>query len=150
MRAQQAFTVLPYDAFLFMAIQLVLAAQLGVEAGPYMHFAGTFHMYEAEEYAVRQTLDSGVKSAAVPLPPAGAQEVSEFVSDLVAVESRFRAFAEAGDLGAVRRRLGRPGGMDLAGVACRVLGSFALGKLGAAEEAVEVVSELPQNICALC
>src|SRR5271157_3501223 len=36
MRAQQAFTVLPYDAFLFMAMQLVLAAQLGVDVGTYM------------------------------------------------------------------------------------------------------------------
>jgi len=48
MRAQSAFGVLPYDAFLFMCLQNLLADRLGVLSGVYHHNAGTFHLYESE------------------------------------------------------------------------------------------------------
>lgn len=58
MRAQSAFGVLPYDAFLFMSLQCLLAERLGVRPGGYRHHAGTFHIYENESDVARRVADS--------------------------------------------------------------------------------------------
>ena len=60
MRAQSAFGVLPYDAFLFMTLQQLLAARLSLRNGAYIHQAGTFHLYESELEDVRKVLDSPI------------------------------------------------------------------------------------------
>jgi thymidylate synthase len=100
MRAQQALTVLPYDAFLFMAIQLVLANELGVRPGHYHHFAGTFHIYESE----LEVAAAVVRQGASPLRLPGIElAASEFSSRLVELESRVRAAARERD----QRQLGR-------------------------------------------
>jgi thymidylate synthase len=59
MRAQQALTVLPFDAFIFMALQCLLASRLGVKVGYYKHIAGTFHIYEAEVAQAKQVISTG-------------------------------------------------------------------------------------------
>lgn len=149
MRAQQAFTVLPYDAFLFMAMQLVLAAQLGVPAGEYMHFSGTFHVYEADEDAIVETLNSELKHATLPLPPQGAGPSSEFVGKLINLESHLRELATSGDrLGLIEAVHAEDGG-DLLNIARRVLGNFALRKIGLLDEAQGIRVELPPDIRAL-
>ena len=149
MRAQQAFTVLPYDAFLFMAMQLVLAAQLGVPVGEYMHFSGTFHVYEAEEDAIIETLNSELKHAVLPLPPQGAGPGSEFVGKLVSLESRLRELASSGDRRALIEAVYSEDGGDLLTVVRRVLGHFALRKVGLANDAQQICVELPPDIRAL-
>lgn len=149
MRAQQAFTVLPYDAFLFMAMQLILAAHLGVYAGTYMHFSGTFHVYDAEESAVVETLSSGVKSAKLPSPPSGASASARFVKEFIALEGRLRKCAEAGDRQGVMRYLNTEGEGKLFNVAKAVLGSFALTKIGLLDDALEVTRQLPSDIRSL-
>src|SRR5579875_1439881 len=55
MRAQQALFVLPYDAFLFMALQSAVAAELRVQIGTYRHLVGTFHIY-ANELSLAQSV----------------------------------------------------------------------------------------------
>jgi thymidylate synthase len=146
MRAQQAFTVLPYDAFLFMAMQIVLAAQLGVPAGEYIHFSGTFHVYEAEEDAIVETLSSELKHAALPFPPQGAGPSSEFVNEFISLESHLRELVDNGNrLGLVETVHAEDGG-DLLVIARRVLGYFALMKIGLPNEAVEISLELPTDI----
>lgn len=60
MRAQSALMVLPYDAFLFMSLQCVLAAFLGVKVGYYKHIAGTYHIYESEVELAKKIVANGV------------------------------------------------------------------------------------------
>jgi hypothetical protein len=149
MRAQQAFTVLPYDAFLFMAMQLVLAAQLDVPVGDYIHFSGTFHVYEAEESAITQTINSELKHATLPLPPRGAIPGREFVSRLISLESNLRELAENMDHKGLIKAAFTQGGGDLLDIVRRVLGDFALRKIGLLDQAFELRDRLPPDIRSL-
>lgn len=62
MRAQHALLILPYDAFLFMGLQCLVAARLGVAVGTYRHFCGTFHIYEAERKFAERVLSAPLRS----------------------------------------------------------------------------------------
>jgi thymidylate synthase len=97
MRAQQAFTVLPYDAFLFMGLQLVLSAMLGLPPGPYRHFSGTFHIYDAEladaEFSAASSLAEGI----LPAISAKADKAVSLVERLIQYERDTRIAALAGE-----------------------------------------------------
>ena len=56
MRSQSAAFVLPYDSFLFMALQCILSQSLGVEPGSYIHVSGSFHFYTDELDMVRRVV----------------------------------------------------------------------------------------------
>lgn len=56
MRSQSAAMVLPYDVFLFVSFQCILAQQLGVEIGAYYHLCGSFHIYSDEVALARSIL----------------------------------------------------------------------------------------------
>lgn len=47
MRSNDIWYGTPYDVVYFTSLQLILATQLGVELGEYTHFAGSFHVYDA-------------------------------------------------------------------------------------------------------
>ncbi len=149
MRAQQAFTVLPYDAFLFMSIQLLLAAQLGVRVGDYLHFSGTFHVYESEESAIIQTLSSELKYATLPSPPQGVGPSSEFIQQLIDLESRLRGLAANENRRGLIELASTDDGSNLLKVARQVLCDFALRKIGLVDEAAAISSRLPSDIQAL-
>lgn len=68
MRAQQALTVLPYDAFLFMGMQQYAASLLNVPSGPYIHQSGTFHFYENEVELARKITEAPVEVGAALVP----------------------------------------------------------------------------------
>jgi hypothetical protein len=150
MRAQQAFTVLPYDGFLFMTMQLLFAARMGIPVGPYVHFSGTFHIYEAEEAAVLETLRVGVSSASLPPLPLGSSAVAVLIDDLVGLEQNLRNAVKVADTTYLRRILSVPSDGGLFGVARTVLGAFAFRKLGLEEEEAEMLTDLPSDIRALC
>lgn len=69
MRAQQALTVLPYDAFLFMGMQQYAAGLLGVPIGRYIHQSGTFHFYDNEAALARKIVDDPAVPASLPPSP---------------------------------------------------------------------------------
>lgn len=48
MRSQDAWLGLPYDLFMFAALQRTMAAVLGVEPGPMHHRVRSFHIYERD------------------------------------------------------------------------------------------------------
>lgn len=54
MRSQSAALVLPYDSFLFMSVQCIIAQRLGVSPGPYTHLSGSFHYYSDESEIVQR------------------------------------------------------------------------------------------------
>ena len=46
MRSNDAVWGLPYDIFLFTFLQELMAVQLGLDVGPYRHFAASVHLYQ--------------------------------------------------------------------------------------------------------
>lgn len=48
MRSQSVVGVFPYDSFLFLTLQELIANELGVELGYYMHTCNSAHIYESE------------------------------------------------------------------------------------------------------
>lgn len=48
MRSNNAYRILPFNLFEFTMLQELVAAQLGRELGPYLHHAGSMHVYDNE------------------------------------------------------------------------------------------------------
>lgn len=61
MRSQDAFNVLPYDAFIFTMLQEYVQCRLAPggskELGPYYHYSGSFHTYEKDRERILKVLD---------------------------------------------------------------------------------------------
>src|SRR6478752_1625389 len=117
MRAQQALTVLPYDAFLFMGMQQYAAGLLGVPAGRYIHQSGTFHFYDNEAALARKIVDDPAVPASLPAFPTTPDGAREAARELVGLESRLRLAAQAQDTAAVDRIAATPAVTDIADVA---------------------------------
>ncbi|GEB49242.1 thymidylate synthase [Streptomyces cacaoi] len=130
MRAQQALTVMPYDAFLFMGMQQYAASQLNVPSGPYIHQAGTFHFYENEAPLAQKIVDAPPAAAALPSFPHDAEGGRRVAAELIDYERRLREAAQAGDVAAVDEIAGRPAETDFADVARACLATHAYRKLG--------------------
>lgn len=62
MRAQHALLILPYDVFLFMMLQCLVAVRLGVAVGTYRHISGTFHIYDTEREFAKRVLAEPIRS----------------------------------------------------------------------------------------
>lgn len=56
MRSNDVWRGFPLDVYQFSMWQLMMAAALGAELGPYHHFANSFHLYERDEPAARALL----------------------------------------------------------------------------------------------
>lgn len=74
MRSQSALMVLPYDAALFMTIQIWVATCLGVQPGPHTWLAQSLHIYEDEIGLARAVLSGSVGAGS--LPPASDPEAA--------------------------------------------------------------------------
>jgi thymidylate synthase len=48
MRSNNAWILLPYNVFEFSLLAEIIAAEVGVEPGPYYHFAASMHIYESD------------------------------------------------------------------------------------------------------
>lgn len=149
MRAEQAFTVLPYDAFLFMSLQQILAARLAAEPGTYRHFSGTFHVYAAEIAAVENTIRAGATGATMPPVDARGEAADALAGRLVGFERDTRLAAGAADRGALLALLrhAEDGGAEPfeQTVQAGLLG-FALRKTGLEQEATAADALLPADI----
>jgi thymidylate synthase len=62
MRSQSAYGVLPYDVYLFTMIQEMVAIELGIEVGKYIHISNSIHIYEDEVGKVKELLDCSLVS----------------------------------------------------------------------------------------
>ncbi|HWX83467.1 MAG TPA: thymidylate synthase [Xanthobacteraceae bacterium] len=98
MRAQHALNVLPYDAFLFLVLQQIMASELNVGVGRYVHFCSTFHFYEDEIDAVQKTISHGASEIVLPAWSGGLEALDE----LIEFEAVLRAAAIANDLNAIQ------------------------------------------------
>ena len=142
MRAQQALTVLPYDAFLFMSLQAFATAALGANLGQYVHFAGTFHIYEAETAAVNAVVTGPVHDAELPQFPSGAANARRCADRLTALEVALRAAAQAGDRGTLDRIAATPEQDPFTDCARATLCNFAYTIVGA-DPTVEPAHPVP-------
>lgn len=68
MRSNDLYLGVPYDVFNFTMLQELMAVELGVELGTYIHFAGSLHLYERDIQRARQAY-LGAKSDPSPMPP---------------------------------------------------------------------------------
>ena len=60
MRSNDAIWGLPYDVFLFTMLQELLAAQLGVSLGSYIHMVGSMHLYERHFELAQRIIDGPI------------------------------------------------------------------------------------------
>ena len=58
MRANDVWRGMPYDIFCFTTIQEVLAAELGVELGDYVHMVDSLHLYDSDAARAREAMRS--------------------------------------------------------------------------------------------
>ncbi|MDX3615750.1 thymidylate synthase [Streptomyces europaeiscabiei] len=136
MRAQQALTVLPYDAFLFMGMQQYAASLLNVPSGPYIHQSGTFHFYDNELDLARKVVEEPVEAVSLPAFPGTADGGREVARELVDLERRLRLAAQSGDVAAVDEIAVHKANTEFADVARACLATHAYRKLGDATSLV--------------
>ncbi|MGW7573858.1 thymidylate synthase [Streptomyces sp. NPDC054765] len=144
MRAQQALTVLPYDAFLFMVMHQVAAALLDAGCGPYIHQSGTFHVYENEIELAGRLISQQVTPVELPALPSGPDAVRAAVRELVDLERGLRAAVGAGDGAAVDRFAATKASFGFTDVARACLTTFAYRKLGDAQTVVDSPAVTPE------
>lgn len=137
MRAQQALTVLPYDAFLFMLMHQWAAALLGVPCGPYIHQSGTFHFYDNEIPLAQAVVNGPVTSGSLPALPGSPQDAQVAVRELIEVERALREAVAAKDTAAVDRIAATKADNDFPDVARACLATFAYRKLGDQKSTVD-------------
>lgn len=89
MRAQSAMVVMPYDAFLFMNLQIAIASKLNIEVGSYTHNAGTIHIYKDEVKKTEKILTNKFHNVDLFQVPHDLNNFSSF-QELISIEKRIR------------------------------------------------------------
>jgi thymidylate synthase len=69
MRSNDVFLGLPHDVFCFTMLQEILACNLGINLGEYIHMAGNLHLYEEHKTKVEKYIEEGLQSTKVQMPP---------------------------------------------------------------------------------
>ena len=79
MRSNDAYVGLPLDVFTFTMLQELMAGELGVGVGRYIHTVGSLHIYEDTEQQIEEYLGEGWQSTDSPMPSMPAGSMSEHV-----------------------------------------------------------------------
>lgn len=100
MRSQSAAMIMPYDVFLFTMIQELLAVRLGLQMGPYIHFAASLHYYEDEKGLVDSILaeQQGAPISMPEMKMADDQTLAELVQAERAIRNAHRFGTVSPDL----------------------------------------------------
>lgn len=89
MRSNDAYIGLPHDIFCFTMIQELVAAELGLSVGEYIHMVGSMHLYEKDIERAHAYMSEGYhKTAEMPAMPAGNAVLN--MDRLIALERRIR------------------------------------------------------------
>lgn len=98
MRSQDAFNVLPYDAFVFTMLQEYVQCRLAPgcskELGSYYHYSGSFHAYEKDRERIMSVL-AEPDSKDLPMPRMPRKDVQLQLKDMNEFESIVRTGVEA-------------------------------------------------------
>jgi thymidylate synthase len=79
MRSQSALMVMPYDLVLFRGIQHVLASELDVPVGQYIHLTSSMHIYEEELAVARSVADEPPQDLEFGVVDGGFRAVDECI-----------------------------------------------------------------------
>jgi thymidylate synthase len=89
MRSNDAYLGLPHDVFCFTMLQELVAAELGLELGEYIHMVGSMHLYDRDqEKAARYRKEGYQRAAEMPAMPKSAP--FQKVEELLAFEQKVR------------------------------------------------------------
>jgi hypothetical protein len=142
MRSQSALMLLPYDAALFMTIHVWVAACLGVEPGPHVWLAHSFHIYEDELDLARRVVVAPVAAERLP----HARDPEEALPRLLSFEERLRHATERSAQGAIDELAEEVTGVkELHEAARAVLLAHAARRLGDSDLWRRSMAMLPQG-----
>lgn len=91
MRSSDVYLGLPHDVFAFSMLQEIVARELGVEPGRYIHMAGSLHLYDNDLDRARTFLEEGWQSTTDPMAPMPSGSQWRHVSELLRAEAQIRA-----------------------------------------------------------
>lgn len=90
MRSNDAYLGLPHDVFCFTMLQELVAAELELELGEYIHMVGSMHLYDCDrDRAVRYRREGYQRAAEMPTMPRSYP--FRKIEELLAFEQRLRA-----------------------------------------------------------
>jgi len=85
---------LPFDIFAFTMLQELLARDLGVELGRYIHTVGSLHLYNENRKDTEEFLAEGWQSTDSPMPPMPEGSQWANVAALLKAEEHLRSGAD--------------------------------------------------------
>jgi thymidylate synthase len=89
MRSNDAYLGLPHDIFCFTMLQELVAAELDLELGEYIHMVGSMHLYDWDIEKAKRYMREGFQRAA-EMPPMPRSSPFRKVDELLAFERRVR------------------------------------------------------------
>lgn len=90
MRSNDAYLGLPHDVFCFTMLQELVAAELDLELGEYIHMVGSMHLYDRDRDRAARYRREGYQRA-VEMPAMPRSHPFRKVEDLLAFEQKVRA-----------------------------------------------------------
>jgi thymidylate synthase len=90
MRSNDVYRGLPHDVFAFTMLQELVARQLNLELGEYIHLVGSMHLYDSDQDRVRQFLQEGWQSRTGSMRPMPPGPQSSHITDLLQAEKQLR------------------------------------------------------------
>lgn len=91
MRSNDAYLGFPHDVFAFTMIQEIVARELDVEVGRYVHLAGSLHLYTEKIDQVQKFLSEGWQSTVDYMPPMPIGSQKDNIAQLLTVEAQLRS-----------------------------------------------------------
>lgn len=99
MRSNDALWGLPHDVFAFTMLQEIVARELGLEVGPYMHHVGSLHLYEDVVDDAHTFISEGLQPTDQAMPPMPPGDPNVGIDELLQAEAQLRG---GEDLSSVR------------------------------------------------
>lgn len=89
MRSNDAYLGLPHDVFCFTMLQELVAAELGLGLGEYIHMVGSMHLYDCDKDKAERYMREGFQRAA-EMPEIPRSKPFAKIDELLAFEQRVR------------------------------------------------------------
>lgn len=90
MRSNDAYLGLPHDVFCFTMLQELVAAELNLELGEYIHMVGSMHLYDRDREKAERYRKEGYQRAA-EMPAMPSSNPFKKIEELLAFERKVRA-----------------------------------------------------------
>jgi thymidylate synthase len=98
MRSNDVYIGLPHDIFAFTMLQEIIARELDIEVGRYIHMVASLHLYSTNTNDVQEFLAEGWQSTDVPMPPMPDGSQWSHIGSLLRAEDQLRSGVAYSDL----------------------------------------------------